>query len=214
MKTCQTALLALGLLLSLAAVAEPAAGERGPGDRPPQMDDAFDSPVDQIRGRLRAGPPRAMDDEELAVARQVIAELYPEVGPRLDQLAEEDPGELRRTLQRRFPRVRFLMELRERDPQMYELRLADIRLGRATAALAQQLREARAADDKPRHRALMDELEEQVAEHFDVRQTIRELEIEKLRQRLAELEEQLEERDDERDDLIEQRVGELAGPDW
>lgn len=160
------------------------------------------------------GPPRSMSEPQLETARVIVDQLYPDVGDRLTQLRNEDPERYRRTLEHRFPRLRYLVELSERDPEMFELRMGDLQLGRISLDLAERVRAARAADDRDAEHRLRSELEHTVARHFDVRQAIREREIENLKQRLEAMEDRWEDRDDDRDDLIEQRVSELAGPDW
>jgi hypothetical protein len=57
-----------------------------------------------------------------------------------------------------------------------------------------------------------------VAEHFDVRQQLREKIVADLRQRVEQMQQRIEERQAARPELIEQRLGELtgqaAGPRW
>lgn len=185
------------------------AGHRGSPD-----DQGEPPPFDESSGddRGRRGP--RMTDAEIDAAYQIVVRLYPELADRLAELRRDDAREWRQTLERRFPRVHYLVNLQQRDPEMFELRLADIQLDRLTRALAEQLREARDHDDKDGYKQLRDQLETKVAEHFDVRQKIRGREIEALRQKLEELEERLDDRDDDRKDLIELRVEELAGVDW
>ena len=166
-------------------------------------------PEDDRRGRRQP-----MTDAEVESARQIIAELYPELAARMDALYEESPDKLRRTIEKRFSRVRFLVKLQERNPAMFELRMSDIRLGRETHALAQRVKQAHLDDDKKTYKALYAELEDKLAAHFDVKQRVRQAELDLLRQRVEELEADLEDRDDERDDLIEQRLNELVGPEW
>jgi len=182
----------------------------GPAEGVPPM---FDDEDGGKRDRGRRANFR-MSDQDLDAAHAIVARLYPELAERLNVLRDEDPRQFKQTLERRFPRVRFLVDLEKRDPAMFELRMTDISLDRQTEALALQLREARDADDKDRYEDLREAIKAKVAEHFDVRQQIREMEIEKLKQKLEELEERLDDRDDDRKDLIEQRVNELAGPDW
>lgn len=216
------ALFTVSLLLGVPATTGWA--ERGPG-----LDDGFGPPEgaggppllgeeeldDRDPGsRERRGGGFRMSEADLDAAYDIVVRLYPELAERLDTLRSEDPRQFKQTLERRFPRVRFLVQLQERDPAMFELRMTDISLDRQTDALAKQLREARAEDDKDGYKALRDEIETKVAEHFDVRQQIRAMEIEILKAKLEELEESLDDRDDDRKDLIELRVNELAGSDW
>lgn len=155
-----------------------------------------------------------MSDEQIESARQIVQRLYPEMTEQLEQLHAEDPAELRRTIERRFPRVRYLVKLQEKDPEMFELRMADITLGRQIETLAEQVRQAHLDDDKDAYKARREQLEDKVADHFDARQAIRELEIQMLERRVEELKDRLDEHDDDRDDLIERRVEELTGPEW
>ncbi|MEM7627052.1 MAG: hypothetical protein AAF333_15760 [Planctomycetota bacterium] len=165
-------------------------------------------------GGERPGRRQPMTADEIESARRIIAQLYPELAERMDTLYEENPEKLRRTIETRFPRVRFLVKLKERDPAMFDLRLSDIRLGRETLALARQVKKAHVDDDKDKYKMLYAELEAKLAEHFDVKQQVRQAELDFFRQRVEQLEDELEDRDDDRDDLIEQRLNELVGPEW
>ncbi|MEM6459329.1 MAG: hypothetical protein AAF710_08070 [Planctomycetota bacterium] len=195
------------VLLCLLFAVTPASAERGPGDSSPGVSDG---PSDE-RPRDRGPRDRRWTDAEAEAAREVIATLYPELAERLDKLRDEDPRAYRDALERRFPRVRFLVRLRERDPEMYALRVEDITLARRVESLGKAYRAAEADGDDMKSLAIKDDLEDAAAAHFDVRQTIRRIEIDRLRARLEAMEQQLEEQDDDRDDLIERRVDELTG---
>ena len=175
--------------------------------------DEFGDDEDDL-GEPYFGPPRPMTEHQLESAGLIVGRLYPDLRDRLSHLQQKDPDRYRRTLEYRFPRLRYLVELSERDHEMFELRMGDVELGRRSTALAEQVRAAEAAGDRDLQHRLRDELEHTVAQHFDVRQAIRQREIENLKHRLERMEDRWEDRDDDRDDLIEQRVSELAGPDW
>ncbi|MEM9882763.1 MAG: hypothetical protein AAF800_07590 [Planctomycetota bacterium] len=195
------------LLMCLMLGVAPAPAERGPGQRSADVADgrSDERPLDR-------GPrDRRWTDAEAEAAREVIGVLYPELAERLNKLRDEDPRAYRDALERRFPRVRFLVRLRERDPEMYALRVEDITRARQVEALGKAYRAAEADGDDMKSRAIKDDLEDAAAAHFDVRQTIRRIEIDRLRARLEAMEQQLEEQDDDRDDLIERRVDELTG---
>ncbi|MEO1237836.1 MAG: hypothetical protein AAFX76_13700, partial [Planctomycetota bacterium] len=158
------------LALAPAALAQP----RDDGGEEPR----FEEPRSDPDREHRRG--RALTDEQVDAALEIVGRLYPELSERLETLREEDPRKLRQTLQRRFPRVRFLVNLQDRDPAMFELRISDLTLERQTRELAERLRAARDGDDRDAVRTLRDEIEAKVAEHFDVRQSIRQREIELL----------------------------------
>ena len=210
---------ALPVLLLMGSVASLSWAQRGPdregasgfgsedGEGPMLIEDG-----DRDRGDRRGG--WRMSDEDLEAAYRSVVQLYPDLAERRDALRDEDPRRFKQTLERRFPRVRFLVQLQQRDPEMFDLRMADISLDQQTDTLARQLRDARAADDEDRYDELRDQIEAKVTQHFDVRQQIRAREIEMLKAKLEELEQDLDDRDDDRKDLIEIRVNELAGSDW
>lgn len=190
--------------------------ENRPELREPRDDRATGDflPPDDAKAKERDRRREPMGDQEIEAARQIIAQLYPELSERLEQLYAEDPEKFRKTIERRFSRVRFLVKLQERDPALFALRMDDIRLGRETMALVKQVKQAYRDDDKAAYRKLYESLEEKLEAHFDVKQKLRQAELEALRQRVENLEEDLEDLEDERDDLIEQRMGELVGPEW
>ena len=210
---------ALPVLLLMGSVASLSWAQRGPdregasgfgsedGEGPMLIEDG-----DRDRGDRRGG--WRMSDEDLEAAYRSVVQLYPDLAERREALRDEDPRRFKQTLERRFPRVRFLVQLQQRDPEMFDLRMADISLDQQTDTLARQLRDARAADDEDRYDELRDQIEAKVTQHFDVRQQIRAREIEMLKAKLEELEQDLDDRDDDRKDLIEIRVNELAGSDW
>ncbi|MEM8738380.1 MAG: hypothetical protein AAGG38_07890 [Planctomycetota bacterium] len=184
-------------------------------DHPESIESVEPRGPDGLAGPDRPhGPRRFLTDAQIDTAMQIIAQIQPELSERLEALRERDPASLRSTLERRFHRVRFLVQLKARDPAMFELRITDLKLERDTRFLAQQARQASQADEKDRYRDLVDQIEVKVAEHFDVRQAIREREIESLKQKLESLEERLDQRGDDRKDLIEERVKELTLEDW
>ncbi|MEL7089328.1 MAG: hypothetical protein AAGL98_12960, partial [Planctomycetota bacterium] len=128
-------------------------------------------------GEERPGRRPPMTDPEIQAARQIIARLYPELALRMDTLHAENPQKLRRTIERRFPRVRFLVKLQKRQPALFALRMDDIRLGRETFALAKQVQQAHLNDDKEAYKDLYATLEEKLAAHFDVKQRVRQAEL-------------------------------------
>lgn len=102
---------------------------------------------------------------------------------------------------------RRLEELREVDPELYELEKADADLDRATHDLAEKLRRApREARDE-----LQKELQAIVSKHFDVRQARRELHLVRLSEELDKLTESMKKRKEARAEIIGRRISELLG---
>ena len=225
-------LLAAALLLPMQAVAQPDGPPPAPPVEPAHPWDDGDSWQGTIRGGnsvpfevsdprdgdghdgsryRRGGRPDTITEDEARQAFPIIELLQPDLAAELRELGERDPRRLRETMQRRFPGVRYLINLKERDPETYRLRIRDLQLNRETRDVARAIQAAGAADREDEADDLTETLEERVTEHFDVRQALRERELDVLRERIERMQEQLEDRADERDDLIEERVEELVG---
>ncbi|MBP90080.1 MAG: hypothetical protein CMJ64_25800 [Planctomycetaceae bacterium] len=102
---------------------------------------------------------------------------------------------------------RRLEELKEVDPELYELERSDAELDRETHELAETLRRAlREAREE-----LKKELHGIVSKHFDVRQARRELHLVRLREELDKLTDSMKKRKDAREQIIGRRVSELMG---
>ena len=207
--------LALGAVLLLAWSASPALraeDRRGPGDGTPKLGDKVrdEKPHADKRGPHEwHGPPLRRD--QLEAALDVIAKVRPDLVERLEALREREPRRLSHVLQRRFPRLRHLLRLKEHDPPMYELRVEDVRLTLKSQRLAQDYQAAQRNERDDEAEQLREQLNALIERHFEVRQQINELELERLEQRIEALREQIEARADDRDDVIEQRVQELIG---
>ena len=99
-------------------------------------------------------------------------------------------------------------QLEKSDPDLFKLLKQDAELERTTRQLTMQYRQAVDADSKAEIGA---QLAETVANHFDVRQKRRALELERLEKELNRMKELFEKRNSSRDKIIEQRLKELKG---
>lgn len=164
--------------------------------------------------RERPGPAMRLSVEQREVALELLDALRPEQARWLRAAGPESGPEAARLVHRVLPRLRLMVHMREHDPQMYELRLTDLRLERQADDLASSYRMAVRQDDRGARRDAEDALEVVLERQFELRQELRELELQRLESRLEQLREQLNEREDQRDELIESRLTELLGPDW
>ena len=102
---------------------------------------------------------------------------------------------------------RRLEELKEVDPELYELEKSDAELDRQTHELAEKLRRAPGAAREE----LQEELQGIVSKHFDVRHARRELHLVRLREELDKLTDSMARRKAAREQIISRRVSELMG---
>ncbi len=154
-----------------------------------------------------------MSEKQIDEALALLKKVRPALAQRLAQVRDESPQRVGWLIEHRFPHLRYLLELKENDPDMYELRVDDVRLSYESQDLAEQYRQAQKDNNHRQVRELRSKLEKLVESHFEVRQKIRQLELKRLEQRIEDLREQIEKRDDDRDELVEQRLGELVGTD-
>lgn len=198
-------------------------GPGGPGDHKGPPPPGYEGRGDKGPDGDKRGGPRPLTDAELDQAMDVMRQVDPEAASRLEPLLVERREEVAAELQHKFPRMGWFLRLKERDPEMYQLRVDDLRLSREQWVLGKQLREAKAAEEKHEPTkgdidAIDEKLEQVLAAHFDVRQKIRERELAGLEAQIERLREELEKRADERDELIEKRKEELtekdAKPGW
>jgi len=211
--------IALGLVLCLLSVASaereadapppPQQREASPADTDSDADTAADR-GDRDRGHWRDRMrPQPLSDEDAEEALSIIAELKPEAAERLRALRAEDPRRFAGELRGRFPRLGYLLRLKQADPAMYELRVSDMKLAGQSMRLAQAWRTADAAGEADKADDLREQLAAVAADHFAVRQEIRAAELRKLEERLEALRDELEQRQADRDTIIEDHIERL-----
>jgi hypothetical protein len=159
-------------------------------------------------------------DELIATLKSVNPELAERFVARAGDL---DSERTRRGIATRLAGMSWLMRmdrLRRTDPELFELKVQDMRLKRSTRDLARKYREARETEDADAMSKLNDQVRGHVAKHFDVIQKVRDHTLARLENQLEKLRKQVETRSSHRDDLINERVEEITGagdpsqPQW
>lgn len=167
----------------------------------------------------RRDAPHADRDARMRAALQVLRDVNPELVERVQRAMAARPRLVDVALRRRMPILLRLAELRERDREMYDLRIEDLQLARQTLMLATyhkalegdnpQLAEI-VRERNPQlpetKQDVRDALRETLAERFEVRTRIRRLELARLEDRLRRLEEELDERAALHEQLIDERL--------
>lgn len=173
------------------------AQQRPPEPRPPARGGDFDGPPGPRDGRPDGPPPPGKRGDR-----------PPFDGPRGDGPPDGHPpdGPPRGRFGHEHD-LRLMEELKELDPEMYELEKSDRELDRQTLDLSEQYRRA----PKDKRETLQKQLAEAVSKHFDVRQSRRELHLKRLTEELEKLRESIERRSDVRNEIIGKRVSELIG---
>jgi hypothetical protein len=195
--------LSRALLLAL-LLAGPALAQR---PRPPRAE-----PGARAEARREA---RAAVQERRDEVVQFIRETFPEKARMMEKLRRRDPAEFQRRRQQLAEEVKRLLVLRDENPELFKVQVDEMRLRDELGRLA---REARREKEGSRERQEAEKkLKEAVGRSFDLRQRIKEAELEDLRARLKELESTLERRAGRRAQMVEERSRDLlqnAGDDW
>lgn len=174
----------------------------------------------QNRPQLRQNPvvPQQeilfLTEEQESAVLDYMKEVRPDQVEGLLKLKVTRPNQYRRLLSRVFREMRYLEDVKKRDPERYEILSREKRLENDSRELARKYRETDDEAEKERIKKEMLDLLDQI---FDLRQANREFEIERLEKRLAEAKENNRKRLENKDQIIEQRLAELLGArawDW
>ncbi|MFA7332207.1 MAG: hypothetical protein WC326_14150 [Candidatus Delongbacteria bacterium] len=139
---------------------------------------------------------------------QFVRQHFPEKARLLEDLRKRNPAEFQRRRQKLAEEVRRLMELERENPGLFKLQVEEMRLRDELNRLARDLRRQREGSRERQESAK--QLRDSLERSFDLRQKIKQGELEDLRQRLGELESSLKRRTERRAQLIEERFQQLS----
>lgn len=184
--------------------------DRGP-DRGPDGDKreaSAPSPMSEIMPPIGGGP-RLSPDERQRV-RDFIAQHKPEINARIDELAGKNPEMADRLTDGLGARLKGLRDLRERDPEEFDLRVEELKNsleilqhGRAVVEGQRAKKpDAEIAASKSLLRGIMDK-------QFDVRAALQVRQIDMLRKRLDKLQAELDTAKSNRDKTIDEKMAQF-----
>jgi hypothetical protein len=171
----------------------------GPPSGPPSGPQSGEPEVD----------PRAARQEQRMIAQEVLKEALPDLHERLQRVREADGQMYDRVLLRNAPRLRELRELRETDPEMFQVKAEELRTGvQIMFAFRERQIAVRLADDTPnvgeRREKERKSLEDAIGRNFDQRIKVQELEAQRLTERVESVRADIERRKSERDTAIKE----------
>lgn len=186
--------------------------ERPVGDRP-NVDQRVPGDQRPMRGpeEGRGGPPRDLGPEDRERMRKTLEEEFPRIHARLIALGPDAAPDAERMFMRLLPRLRELHDLRERDPEMADIRRRELQATFDIAAASRALRDLWRAEvrDEAAISARRAELRQAFADAFDARSDSQALEIGRLNERVDSLEKELADRRANRDALIDDQLERL-----
>ncbi len=160
-------------------------------------------------GRFGAGR-FELTDERAERLLSLLEEVNPRLHERVQRIWETDREKGRQALLRAAPRLIPLIELRERDPEAFEMKMEELRNGRQIFDLLREVRDAKPDElTQARLDQIRAELVGLVGHQFDLRARHGLQEAERLSRRLERFQAELEERATNRDGHVQQRADEL-----
>jgi len=130
---------------------------------------------------------RPVTEEEARQTRAFLRQHLPAVADRFEALEKTNSEMAERGLRRMVPRVQDAEEARERDPALFQLKLAELEGSVSLVDAIRGYREAEATKDAAKIEQASSVLRAAVAKQVDTRLKLQEHEIEGLTGRLAEL---------------------------
>jgi hypothetical protein len=145
--------------------------------------------------------------EDTARVMDFFRVTQPDMYEQAKSIRDNDPASFDKMIHNALNTVNRMEELRKRNPPLFELRMKDFELAYKTLKVAKDCKRPDLAPaDKD---ALMKQLTDLVSTQFDLRQKIRQLEIDDVQKQLATLGQQLEDRKADKDNIIKKRVDDL-----
>jgi hypothetical protein len=156
----------------------------------------------------QARKPNPDKEQEIARVMEFFRVTQPDVYEQAKTLRETDPERFEKLVRPAFHTVRKLEDLRKRSPKLFQLTMQDLELNYRSLRLSRQLkRPDLPAGDREK---MTTELTGIVSTQFDIRQQIRQEEIENLKTQLKELGDKLQSNESVKATLIKKRVDDLV----
>ena len=176
---------------------------------PPDIESAVE---EDARLTPRVGPLLALEVDE---AIDILDLLHPDLALELRRLREDQPEEVARLVATRFPRIRQMLVLKRTDREMFDLQVASFRANRDVQQAKERLRDLTYSDDagSTQWQEKWDEarknLRDRLARRYQVQHQIRGHEVEKAREKVAQLDELLKRQWDERKRRVEDQFDQM-----
>jgi hypothetical protein len=152
---------------------------------------------------------RDFSPEQIERLMQVVRDLDADRAARLEELRKSDPQRFAFALSRSGRHLLGLSLLKDRDPGLYELKLAELRLGQQVNRIAQEIHAARETCSEGELDRLENMLRGRLREQSELNYRARGREIILLEDHLKSMREKLVNDITHRDELIEERLAEL-----
>lgn len=185
---------------------------RGQVGEGPDMLDERDGPGPRgPDGEVREGRdgrgPRAFTQEDRERVLSEIREHNPELAKQIDAAREQSPESADQFLRFIGDKMRGMRELRDRDPESYQLRKTEVQGLFKMLKLRKEYAEAAKSNaDKARLDAIKGELRVVMGELWDTRQKLDETQLRELEKRVERMKQEAKKRTESREQVINERT--------
>lgn len=157
-------------------------------DRAREAPDAgIASSVDDQPWRTDETRGRRLTPEQIDTAMNIIHELDPDRADRFERLHERDPRAFERALTRHARGITGLVWIKDKNPELYELKLQELRLDKQVKTLARRIRQVEPA----RRESLAEELRGLVRQQVNINLRVRAEELLLLENHVQSMRDQL-----------------------
>jgi len=155
-------------------------------------------------------PPRPVNvsSEEREAAVQFLKEHEPQRFAKLTELRESRPQDYERLLTQVAMEVKELRMLKDVDPKRYERRLEQRKLEYRSSDLAERIHGMQQGAEQEE---MKKELRGVLSRLFDVRESEKESEVDRLEEEMARLRETLKKRKEAKDSIVDRRMNDMLG---
>ena len=157
----------------------------------------------------------AKKQDDINRVMQFFKDTQPDLYEKAQTLRETDPANFDNLVRGAVRTVDRLEKLREKNPELFQLNMSDLKLKYESKRLAYQLKEPGLSAADREHATA--EANKVVAQHFEVRQKLRQAQIDELKNQLNQLEARLQSDEKVKDTLIQKHIQKLMenpGADW
>lgn len=149
--------------------------------------------------------PLSQEQREQLLA--VLEDLNPQMKQRLQEVLKDNPQRANMILRRAYDQhIQRLIQLRESDPEHYELQISEHKGRLEMFRLVRQIRDARESQDEAKATELTAQLREKMDTAFEVRQKLRRKELAELEKRIEKMRTDLAEHEQRKGELIDQAM--------
>ena len=157
--------------------------------------------------------PRVLTEEDRVTVREILAATSPKTLKGLQDLEKTKPAEADKQYSRSLDRMRFLIDMRKRDPRMFELKAQDIKQGMEAGEIARAIGELDKSPTPPpnteQRQQKVESLRATLLAQYHVRTQLMQRENDRAKDRAGEMARDIEKRPAQAAENVDKHVREM-----